>query len=204
MLVDNFTGDVLDIVSLIMILWKFHAFLQNLPVTQPCGPAQDIHLIADVIDVIFRLEVIPGFLKNIAQGIANRRATAMPNMKRTRWIGAHIFHQNFLTLAHRRTAEILTGFGNLHEPAEEKRTRHFQVDESRPRRFHPLDLTASVYEVFANHFGDNFRIFTFSLGKGHRKIRGEITQFGVLGFFNDDLRFPGNFQVAIIFGFAEG
>ena len=87
--------------------------MQNLLVPQPCRAAQNIHLISNVVDIVFRLNIVTGLAENIAQGISHRRAAAMPHMQRTRWIGAHIFNKDLLPIPHLQTAEVLAGFCHL-------------------------------------------------------------------------------------------
>ncbi len=73
----EFLGQVFDVIALVIVFGKFKPFPQNLAGAIAKGTAQNVDLIALVIDVKFFFHRIADEAKDIGEGVAHRGLTGM-------------------------------------------------------------------------------------------------------------------------------
>jgi len=100
----NLAGYFLDIIAFIPVLRYFFILKTGLH-----GSAQYLHLVADVIDIIFFLHVITQGPEDPGQGITGGGATTMAHMQGPGRIGADEFYLYFLFTAGRGAGVFIFG-----------------------------------------------------------------------------------------------
>ena len=75
------------------------SFFQQLLIAQIQRTAKVLHLVADVVDIIFTHHVKTGKGKHAGKGITQSSPPAMADMQRPRGIGAHELNHHLAALA---------------------------------------------------------------------------------------------------------
>ena len=112
-LINNGLSRFNDVVAVITIFRNFSRTAQEFQVPSIDRRRQIIHLVAGIIDIVFRLDVIPGCPQEIDQGTAIGGTAAMADMERSRRIGADIFDLDRIVLTQRSMAVSIAGGQDL-------------------------------------------------------------------------------------------
>ena len=187
----HFAGDVDDVIALVIIFGPGDGNPCQFLGAQPDGKAKQAHLAARVIDVVFRVHVVPGHAQQAGQAVAHGRAATMSNMQGAGRIGGNILHQHLVARAARALAVIFScGFNVRHRGAPEILGERY-VAETRPRGFRAGHFRAAFHKLLREFLGQLTGICFGLFGQQHGGVDGKIAVLGVARRFNDGFYGPG-------------
>jgi len=125
-LASNFT----DVGSLVMGVGEINLLIAPLKVAKPYGLAENLHLSASIIEIVFTRDAVAVSLKQVGYAVAKDAATAPPDCEWAGWVRAHILHNGFFAFSGCSTAKVIFTLEYLCEGVHNEGRSQEEVDES--------------------------------------------------------------------------
>ena len=166
---------------MIAVFRNFCIHPKELEITGIYGFSQMVDLVACIVDIVFRGNVIAGCTVQVGQCGTPCGAAGMTDVKRASRVSGYIFQINQAISLVRKIAIILTCCQNLTQFAVYQVIGEVEIDESCPCDFH------MIYQVGFNMFNQYFSNHSRSAMCGscplHSSIGGIITELLFLRYF---------------------
>ena len=149
--------------------------------------AEVFHLIAGIVDVVFLVADIAGFVQHSRQRITEGAAAGIAHVQEPRWIGADKFHLHTLAAAGVRLAVVgvflLDGRKHTVQPAWDE----VEIDKARSGDLHALHESRQI-DAADDGFGDLARILAQDARQLHGEVCREIAVLFILRRLDDKVR----------------
>ena len=150
-------GDVDEILSRVGVLSELDVLAPKLAVADPRRSPEHVHLPAEVVHVVFALDLETGRLEEARRDVAEDRAPAMPDVQGSRRIRAHELDMHAASGAGVGAAVGIAGRQRLGEQHPPERRREADVDEPGSRDLGGREPAAGVAEAREHGLGDDAR-----------------------------------------------
>ena len=111
--VHHVLGQGNDVLAPVVVLGLGHGLAEEFLVAVEDGHAQDAHLTAGVVDVVFGLHGEAGGPQHPGQAVAHGRAASVADVQRSGGVGRDEFHLDFHALADVEQAVAVAGLGHV-------------------------------------------------------------------------------------------
>ena len=173
-------GDVDDVFAPVVVCGFGHVFSGQFLESVPDGRAEDEHLSARVIDVVFGLDLVSGHFHDADQRVAQGCASAVADMQRSCGVGGNIFHLHLGAVAQGGRAVVAASLADGGHGLAPERRREGEIQKSRTGDVDLFDKLV-VRQGFGKLLGNGSRGFFGLLGQHHGHVGRHITELLVLG-----------------------
>ena len=188
---EHLTGDVDDVVALVILFRPGDGAARQLLCPQPDRKAQQAHLAASVVDIIFRIHMVARPAQEPGQAVAHGGPAPVPHVQRPRGIGRNVLQQH-LAPAARRAFAVGRAFGlhGAHHSVPVCRAES-HVAETRSGGFGGGHVRAARQQFFGQIPGQIARIGLGLLGQEQGQVGGKVAVSGLARGLNDGFGGPG-------------
>ena len=190
-------GERLDVVAVVAVVREFDRVLtlDELEVARLDGLAEQVDLIAGVIDIELTPDIIARALEHGRERVAEHAAARVADRHRAGGVGGHELHHDFLPVTVVHTAVIRAGILDGGQHVLIPLVGQTEVQKARTCRLNAGKPRAAELHVRNERLGDLARRHVHGLGRRHGMVCGKVAVGGVLRLLNAaaDLRALGQF-----------
>ena len=161
-----------NVITLVAIAGEGEGFTAGLQVAQPYAGAEDVHLAAGIVHVVFALHVVACSSEHVGNTGAIGGAATVANMQWPGGVGGHKFYLDALVFRVAAT-ELLALGKDVFDHAEVGGFIHKEVDKAGAGDFHFYHVVAGGQGV-DNLLGNGAGVTAQWFGQHHCDVAGEV------------------------------
>jgi hypothetical protein len=201
---DNPDRQIFHIVAAVAAFGKFHRLPHLFPIAIPEGPAEVVHLVAGVVDVVFPGNGISRRRHQIGKDVPHHGAAGVADMQRARRIGADKFHLHLLAPAKIHPAVSIPLRMHGRQPSRPGLCPDEEIHEAGAGNFNPIQDPLRILNGLRQGIGKQSGILFLPGSQNHGEIRGVIAVRRVFRHLHFDARHIVCYQQTLLVAGGQG